>query len=181
MIRAFFGIPVPPEVTRMLTGVQAGLDFGRIVPPENFHITLTFLGEHPEPVLEDVHTLLDGFRFDPVDVEIRGLGVFGGEKPRTLFAEVLPSKPLSAMRKRVRTAARQAGIELAHEQYRPHVTLARFSNGLMGQDVLDLRAFLSARMARTNATFRATGFNLYESRLGSSAPHYTVLAEYPAT
>ena len=180
MIRAFFGIPVPQDVTRMLTGVQAGLDFGRLVPPENFHITLAFLGEHPEPVLEDVHTLLDGYRFDPIDVTIRGLGVFGGEKPRTLFAGVTPSKPLSALHKRVRSAAREAGIELAREQYRPHVTLARFGGGLVGPDVLDLQAFISARMGRTSADFQATGFNLYESRLGSSAPHYDILAEYPA-
>lgn len=180
MIRAFFGIPIPPDVTRMLTGVQAGLDFGRIVPPENFHITLAFLGEHPEPVLEDVHTLLDGFRFDPVDVVIRGLGVFGGEKPRSVFAEVTPSRALTAVRKRVRTAAREAGIELAREQYRPHVTLARFGTGLVGPDVLELQAFISARMGRSSADFQMTGFNLYESRLGSSAPHYDVLAEYPA-
>lgn len=180
MIRAFFGIPVPQDVTRVLTGAQAGLDFGRIVPPENFHITLAFLGEHPKPVLEDVHTLLDEIQFDPIDLEIRGLGVFGGEKPRTLFAEVLPSKPLNTLRKRVRTAAREAGIELAHEQYRPHVTLARFGSGLVGPEVLDLQAFLSARISRTNAVFQATGFALYESRLGSSAPHYSVLADYPA-
>ena len=180
MIRAFFGIPIPSDVTRMLTGVQAGLDIGRIVPPENFHLTLAFLGEHPKPVLEDVHTLLDEYRFDPIDLAIQGLGVFGGEKPRTLFAEVLTSQPLNSVRKRVRSAAREAGIELAHEQFRPHVTLARFGNGLVGPDALDLQAFISARMGRTHATFQATGFALFESRLGASAPHYEVLAEYPA-
>lgn len=180
MIRAFFGIPIPPDVTRMLTGVQAGLDLGRIVPPENFHITLAFLGEHPKPVLEDVHTLLDDYRFDAIDLEVQGLGVFGGGKPRTLFAEVLPSQLLNTVRKRVRTAAREAGIELAHEQFRPHITLARFGSGLAGPEVLDLQAFISARMARTTAVFQATGFSLFESRLGASAPHYEVLAEYPA-
>ena len=65
--------------------------------------------------------------------------------------------------------AREAGIELAREQYRPHVTLARFGNGLVGPDVLELQAFISARMGRSSADFQMTGFNLYESRLGSSA------------
>lgn len=179
MIRAFVGIRVPDDITRLLTGIQAGLDFGRIVPPQNFHITLAFLGEHPEPMVEDVHSLLDGIRPDPIDLRIEGLGVFGGERPRSLFAEIVPSKPLGTLRKKVRTAAREAGIDLGHEHYHPHITLARFAgNGLVGPEVLDLQAFLSARMGRTRGAFTAEGFTLFESRLGSEAPHYAPLAEY---
>ena len=181
MIRAFVGIPVPADITRMLTGVQVGLEHGRLVPPENFHITLAFLGEHPEPVIEDVHTLLDRIHPEEIDLQIEGLGVFGGEKPRLLFAEVVPNKALSNLRKRVRTAAREAGIELEHGRYHPHVTLARFGSGLVGGDMLDLQRFLSARMARTKGAFIAKGFSLFESRLGSEAPHYSVLAEYGQT
>lgn len=179
MIRAFVAIPIPDNVTRLLTGIQAGLDFGRIVPAENFHITLAYLGEHPEPVIEDVHTLLDTVQPAPIDLRIEGLGVFGGEKPRSLFAEVVPSKPLSTLRKKIRTAARNAGIDLGHEHYHPHITLARFpGNGLVGPEVLDLQAFLSARMGRTKGAFTAEHFILYESRLGSEAPHYMALAKY---
>ena len=178
MMRAFVGILIPPEITRMLTGVQVGLKHGRLVPPENFHITLAFLGEQPEPVIEDVHTLLDGIHPEEIELNIEGLGVFGGEKPRLLFAEIVPNKALSALRKRVRTAAREAGIELEHSRYHPHVTLARFGSGLVGPDVIDLQQFISARMARTKGAFTAQGFSLFESRLGSEAPHYSVLAEY---
>lgn len=178
MIRAFVGIPIPEDLTRMLTGVQAGLDFGRIVPPQNFHITLAYLGEHPEPVIEDVHTLLVNTTPEPMDLDLQGLGVFGGEKPRSLFAEVVPNKPLSTLRKRVRTAAREAGVELGHEHYHPHVTLARFGSGLVGPEVLDLQAFISARMGRTKGSFTADSYTLFESRLGSEAPHYQPLAEY---
>jgi 2'-5' RNA ligase len=178
MIRAFVGIPVPAEITRMLTGVQIGLKHGRLVPPENFHITLAFLGEHPEPNIEDVHTLLDGIHPEEIHLEINGLGVFGGEKPRLLFAEVVPNKALNTLRKRVRTAAREAGIDLEHSRYHPHITLARFGSGLIGGDVFDLQQFISARMARTRGAFTAAGFNLFESRLGSEAPHYSVLAGY---
>ncbi len=178
MIRTFVGIPVPPDITRTLTGVQVGLEHGRLVPPENFHVTLGFLGEHPMPLIEDVHTLLDGIHMDGIELKVEGLGVFGGEKPRLLFAEIVPNKALSTLRKRVRTAAREAGIELEHSRYHPHITLARFGSGLIGGDVLDLQQFLSARMARAKGEFTAGGFNLYESRLGSEAPHYSVLAEY---
>ena len=82
MMRAFVGILIPPEITRMLTGVQVGLEHGRLVPPESFHSTLASLGEQPEPVIEDVHTLLDGIHPEEIELNIEGLGVFGGEKPR---------------------------------------------------------------------------------------------------
>ena len=177
-MRAFLAIPVPPDITRMLTGAQVGLEVGRLVPPENFHITLAFLGDHPRPVLEDLHSLLDGMHVEAMELRISGLGVFGGEKPRLLFAEVLPNRPLSTLRKRVRTAAREAGIELEHSRYHPHITLARFGSGLIGGDVVELQQFISARMARVQGTFTTKGFSLYESRLGSDAPHYESLADY---
>ncbi len=178
MIRAFVAIPVPQEITRMLTGVQARLEVGRLVPPENFHITLAYLGEYPEPVIEDVHTLMVGIEPEAIHLQIEGLGVFGGEKPRLLFAEVVPNKTLSMLRKRVRSAARDAGIKLEHSRYHPHITLARFGSGLVGGDVLDLQQFISARMVRAKGSFTATGFSLYESRLGSHAPHYSTLSNY---
>lgn len=162
----------------MLTGAQTGLEIGRLVPPQNFHITLAYLGEHPEPVVEDVHTMLDGTRSPAIDIRLEGLGVFGGGKPRSLFAEVQRNRDLSALRKRVRTAARSAGIELEHQQYHPHVTLARFGGGLVGEDVAMLQAFISARIARVRGAFQADLFHLYESRLGSEAPTYTPLADY---
>lgn len=179
MIRAFVAIPIPVDLTRMLSGIQAGLEFGRIVPPENFHITLAYLGEHPEPVIEDVHTLLATITPEPLELTIQGLGVFGGEKPRALFAEIVPNKPLSTLRKKVRQAAREAGIDLGHTAYHPHITLARFSgNGLVGPEVLDLQAFISARIGRTSGAFTAQSFTLFQSRLGAEAPHYEPLAEY---
>ena len=182
MIRAFVAVPVPPEITAMLTGVQAGLEIGRLVPPENFHITLAFLGDQKRPVLEDLHTLLDSIDPEPMELQISGLGVFGGEGPRLLFAEMVPNRPLSTLRKKVRQAAQEAGIDLKHEAYHPHITLARFSgNGLIGGDVVDLQQFISARLARVQGQFTATGFSLYESRLGSDAPHYEALSEYGET
>ncbi len=75
MIRTFVGIPIPHNITRMLTGVQVGLEHGRLEPPENFHITLAFLGEHPRPVIEDVHTPLDGIHPERFELQIEGLGV----------------------------------------------------------------------------------------------------------
>lgn len=179
MIRAFVGIAVPPDICAMLSGAQAGLTVGHRVPMENFHITLAFLGEHPEPVLGELHDLLEAIRVEPMRLEVQGLGVFGGESPRLLFAEVVPHPALSDLRKQVVRAARDAGIALKHERYHPHITLARLGKGLLPDEAAILQEHISRRMARTVGTIPVTGFVLYESRLGRNGPAYEVLAEYP--
>jgi len=179
MIRAFVGIPLPAEVARMLEAAQAGLPAGNAVPPENFHLTLAFLGEHQEPVIEDVHHELEAIRAEPVTVEIQGLGTFGDAAPRILHADVAPEAGLSALRKKVRRAARDGGIELEHEKFHPHITLARLGKRILPEDAEALRAFISRRIGRVSGQFEADQFCLYESRLGRNGPVYSVLAEYP--
>ena len=179
MIRAFVGISVPGQIASMLEAAQAGLQVGRVVPSENFHVTLSFLGEHPEPVIEEVHELLEGIRAHPVEIAIDGLGTFGDRRPRLLFADVARNPGLKALRSQVLRAARDAGIPLGHERYHPHVTLARFGAGLAEGDLPGLQAYLSRRIGRVKGTFEAQSFALFRSHLGSAGPIYDVLAEYP--
>ena len=178
MIRAFVGIGMPDDVAAMLAGALVGLDVGNPVPAENFHLTLAFLGEHPLPVLEDVADALSQITSGAFDLDIKGLGTFGSA-PRILFAEVAPSRELSDLRKRTRRAAAAGGVELAHERYRPHVTLARMGQGLVGEEAERLRAHIARRMGQVKAHFRVTGFTLYESRLGRSGPIYSALEDFP--
>ncbi len=178
MIRAFIGLPVPQPVVHSLAVSQIGLDVGYPVPPENFHVTLAFLGEHHEPVIEEVAQGLSLIVAEDFDIKISGLGTFGSA-PRLMFAEVEQSPALSALRKCVRRTAVDAGIELPHERFHPHITLARFGRGLIGEDADRLRNHISRRLRQVQGQFSATEFTLYESQLGKSGPAYTALATFP--
>lgn len=178
MIRAFVGIAVTGPVSGTLAAAQVGLDVGNPVPPENFHVTLAFLGEHPEPLIGDVADALAMIGARAFDIEIRGLGTFG-TAPRILFAEVVPSPPLSDLRKRVRRAAAEGGVTLPHERYHPHVTLARLGRGVIGEEAERLQAHIARRYGMVTGHFRAMGFTLFESHLGRSGPIYTPMADYP--
>ncbi len=181
MIRAFVAIEVPDAPATVLEGAQIGLPKGRIVQTENFHITLAFLGEHTEPVLEDIHAELDAISAPGFTARLQGLGTFGGDQPRLLFAEAAPDPTLSGLRKKVRQAARAGGVDLPHERYHPHVTLARFGKGLMGEDAVQLQVLVARRFAGVQAEFPVEHFGLYESKLGREGPVYSMLAEYPLT
>lgn len=181
MIRAFVAIPLPGEVVRTLTAAQAGLPAGRPVAPENLHITVAFLGEHPEPLVEDVHYALDGIRAPAFELTLDGLGLFGGERPRSLHAEVRPEPMLSHLREKVLQAARGAGLRMDRMRYSPHVTLARFNNGLKGEDAEKMRTFAVRRMSLKAGPFEVDEFVLYRSTLGRNGPIYEELAAYPLT
>lgn len=196
MIRAFVGIPVPEQVAAALEAAQAGIPAGRVVPPENFHVTLAFLGEQPRPVLEDAHDALEAVRVPAFSLRIEGLGMFGGARPRVLFAEVAAEPGLSQLRRKVLRAVHEAGIELGRERFHPHVTLARLGarfgarsgarpgaqsgdGGLRGEDAAEMQAFVARRVGLRAGPFAVESFILYRSRLGRAGPIYEALAEYP--
>jgi 2'-5' RNA ligase len=179
MIRAFVGIPMPEETADRLAAVQAGLPTGRAVAPEGLHLTLAFLGEQPEPVVEDVHLALGDIRTGPAALVLEGLGMFGGATPRSLHAVVRPDPALSALRKQVQRAAREAGVDLPREKFVPHVTLARFRQGMAPEDLALLHRYVAARMGAVSGRVPVTEFTLYRSHLTSEGAAYEALAEYP--
>lgn len=179
MIRAFAAIPVPADIAAALAPVQARLGAGRAVPPDAMHVTLAFFGEHQGPVIEDLHYALAEIEASAFSLTLSGLGRFGAP-PRLVHAAVVPDSRLKALRDRVRSAARIAGIALAREQFVPHVTLARFPRtGLSGEETVRIEAALAAHAAFRLGPFPVTGFVLYRSRLGRSGASYEALAEYP--
>lgn len=179
MIRAFLALPLPPDVIRDLEAAQAGLPAGRPVPPENLHVTLVFLGEHHEPVIEDLHYAIEGMSAPGFDLRIKGVGVFGNVTPRVLYAAVEPEPALTHLRRKLARAAREAGIALPGERYTPHVTLARFPREMPEEDLAAVQEFVARRVALASGPFTAERFVLYRSTLGRNGPIYEEMADYP--
>jgi len=179
MIRAFVAIALPESIVRSLTAAQTGLPSGRPVAPENFHLTVAFFGELTEPVIDDVHLALDGIRAPAFALTLSGTGLFGGARPRALYAEGRPEPALNRLREKVLQAARGAGLRLARERYRPHVTLARFNARLEGEEAIEMRDFAARRMGFTAGPFEVGEFLLIRSTLGRNGPVYQELAAYP--
>jgi RNA 2',3'-cyclic 3'-phosphodiesterase len=179
MIRSFVALPLPDPVLDALVAAQAGLPAGRPLPRENMHLTLAFLGEHPMPVVEDVHHALGTIRAPAFDLALAGLGLFGGDRPRVLHAEIAPDPGLKHLRAKVLQAARDAGLEFDRARFHPHVTLARFGTGLTPDEVARLHAFVLRGAAFRAGPFTAERFVLYRSRLGRDGSHYEELADYP--
>jgi RNA 2',3'-cyclic 3'-phosphodiesterase len=178
MIRAFLGIDLPQAVRGNCRVQQFLLPLPRRIEPENLHLTLVFLGNCPEPVLEAAHEGFEALRETGFALSLQGLGLFGKDKPHTAWAGLAPSEPLSRLQAKVETIARRAGCPIDARKFTPHVTLGRFPT----PDPID-----TARLERATAMgsgFRTdpwdvTQLTLWRSHLTGKGPQYEVLACYP--
>lgn len=176
-MRAFVSLPVPDDLADRLTALAA-LRFGRAVPAENMHITLAFLDDQPELTLQALYEALEAQVLRAPQVEVAGLGVFGGDKPRVLIAAIAPDDGLTELRRKVRQAARSAGIELSHERFRPHISLRRFQR-LGPEECNGLERLLAAQGGFTWPAFRPTEIEMVQSTLTQGGAIYDTLVRLP--
>ena len=177
MIRGFAAIALPEPVRFELSLLGHGLPVPRPVPAENLHLTLVFLGELPEPVVEDIDLAFRGVRAPGFTLRFGGLGMFGGAKPRLVHAEVAESAALRHLQAKLETAARGAGMVEPPRRYTPHVTLARLPE--RGVERERLQRTVAGRPAPVAPSFAVDDFRLYRSRLGAGGAAYEELARYP--
>jgi len=177
-MRSFVGLPLPDAALDALEHVQEGVTAGRLVAAENMHLTLAFLDDQPEAALQALHQALSEISAQPLQMTFHGLDSYGGKRPRVLAAEVQKTSELAHLRDRVRSACRQAGIELSRERFRPHVTLARFPRHLEAGQVEKVARFLS-EAAGFRLECEVEAFALFQSTLAPDGARYDVLAEYP--
>ena len=183
-MRAFVAIDPPPSVRDALESVQDALPpgLGRLADPDQFHLTLAFLGErHPEEV-EAAHEALEGLRHPAFTLALGGLGTFGARAPDVLWAGVRDggqaSGSLASLQAKVRSALHGAGIVLERRRFRPHLTLARLSRPEPAA-LERLAGFLARWDAFPAPPWEVRDLALWRSTLRPSGAIHEELARYP--
>ena len=82
------------------------------------------------------------------------------------------------LHRRVRQCAREVGIDLPRERFRPHVTLARFRRDMLEEQMAQVGAFMAAQGDCSLERFEVAQFCLFGSKLYPEGAVHEVLAEY---
>ncbi|MBA3909305.1 MAG: RNA 2',3'-cyclic phosphodiesterase [Rhodobacter sp.] len=180
MIRAFLGIALPEAVRGALAVQQFLLPLPRKVEPEALHLTLVFLGDCPEADLEAAHEGFTALREASFPLALKGLGLFGRERPHTAWAGVAPSAALARLQAKVETVARRAGCPVETRKFVPHVTLGRFRPP-PPFEVARLERAVALGAVFATPPWQIEELTLWQSRLGPKGAGYDVLARYPLT
>ena len=177
-MRLFVALPLPGALRQRLNVIQFLLPMPRRVDPAMMHLTLSFLGEVPGHVAEDVHYALAAVAHPPLTLSLAGLDLFGGAQPRSAHAVVAPDPGLERLQRKVDTAVRRAGAAPEVRRFQPHITLGRFPP-LTGDAALRLERAVAAGAGLGPEPFSVREFALYRSTLGREGAHYEALETYP--
>ncbi len=174
-MRLFVALALPETVRWQLRLLCGGLPGARWVPPENFHLTLRFIGEVDGAAFHDIDAALAGLRAPRFSVSLAGVGHFGsGTKLRSIWAGVDKQPALNHLRDKVESAVVRAGAEPEGKKFHPHVTLARSK----GETVPKLGDFLVQHSLFRSQPFDVTHFTLFSSYLTHNAAIYTPESSY---
>ena len=94
MPRLFTGLEIPADIGQTLSSLRGGLPGARWIDPENYHVTLRFIGDIDGIYANEIASMLFRVNRKPFEVRLQGLTSFGGKKPRAVVAAVEPSRPL---------------------------------------------------------------------------------------
>ena len=83
---------------RSLSLLRGGLPGARWIDPENYHLTLQFIGDIETRLAHEIVSMLGRVNRRPFDIKLDGLSSFGGKKPRAIVASVAPSPSLLGCR-----------------------------------------------------------------------------------
>ena len=175
MPRLFTGLEIPKEVAQWLSLLRGGLPGARWIDPENYHITLRFIGDIDDRLAHEIASLLDGVRRRSFEVRFGNLMSFGGRKPRAIVVAVEPVQPLIELHAELERLMQRLGLEPEGRKFIPHVTLAR----LRESSSRDVAEYLSTRGPVFGASFRVSRFVLFSSRSSVGGGPYVIEADYP--
>ena len=175
MPRLFTGVEIPPDVGQALASLRGGLPGARWIDPDNYHLTLRFIGDVDDTVAHEVASMLGRVKRGAFELYMEGLTSFGGRKPRAVVASVAPAQPLLDVQAEHERLMQRIGLEPEGRKFTPHVTLARLRESSSQQ----VAEYLSARGYFRTSPFRVSRFVLFSSRASVGGGPYIVEAGYP--
>lgn len=141
---------------------------GRLMPPENYHMTLRFLGQVAEHRVDQIVEAVTVPDIRPFSLHFGHIGIFG--KHKVLFLE--PDSVPEALTGLVASLNRDLRplhqiVKPAARAFRPHITLYRDCE------------FIDAMESGLDLEVPVRNFYLMESRPIKSGVYYTPVADWP--
>ncbi len=166
LARLFFALRPDDEMREHLAWVQTGFEThtARAVAPDNFHLTLVFLGEVPAGGRECYARAAETVEIPRFSITLDRFGYFSKRPLCWLGPSVIPVE-LRTLHKRLRRALAPCG-DHDRREFKPHVTLFRKA------------AELTAPDEATAVEWRVDRFFLMESVQRGNGVVYRPIEEY---
>ena len=175
MPRLFTGLDVPDDVALDLHIMQGGVPGARWMDPSQYHLTLRFIGDIETGLAREIAHGLDGIHAKPFLLTLKGVGLFGGNKPHSIYAGVEENAELKRLHDLHERLCQVLGLAAEPRRFVPHVTLAR----LKDPEPRALQLWIEVHSLYRSATFPVSHFVLFSSRPLKGGGPYGVEESYP--
>ncbi|WP_062354872.1 RNA 2',3'-cyclic phosphodiesterase [Bacillus kwashiorkori] len=179
----FFAVKLPDEakevINEWIQKKKSHFPFKNWVHPQDYHITLAFLGSCKKDRLDKLNVSMEKmlWKEESFSLTLNELGFFGSEKqPRVFWLDVLPSESLLQIQKKVYNHCIDSGFILDKKPFRPHITLARKWQGETPFNKSNLVKI--QQKSEKLYTFMIDSIVLYESHV-KETPKYYEYFRYP--
>jgi 2'-5' RNA ligase len=174
-MRLFVALELPPHVREQVALLAGGVPGARWVKPENYHLTLRFIGEQPAHRAEEIDAALLALRGRAFRLAFAGVGTFEkAGRSTALWLGVERNEALERLRAKIETALQRAGLAPERRRFLPHVSLARVD----GVAEPRLASYVQAHNLFRTEPVEVGHFTLFSSWPGNEQPVYTPEVEY---
>jgi len=179
-MRLFVALDIPAEIKDALRCFvdrlrpTANIGWSTV---DNLHVTTKFIGEWPEPRLDEMKHALNSVPFNgAIDITVKGLGWFPNpRRPRVFWAGVKGGERLQSLAQATERTVAGLGVPIEERDYSPHLTLARIREDVPLYRLHQTIEAFPAGCGFDFGSYTATQFFLYLSAGGK----YTQLAGFP--
>lgn len=186
-LRLFIAIPIPEPVRDEIIRVQLELQplvpraVARWTKPDQFHLTLRFLGGVPVDGLEQLKESVNAVCLSarPLQMRAEGVGFFPNpHSPRVVWVGIGDKEGLLVdLQKRIEAAVRPFTVEPGEKNFSGHVTLGRLKN-LKPPDARKMAAHAQTVKDRTLGEWTADEIEIIRSELSPAGARHTSLAVF---
>jgi RNA 2',3'-cyclic 3'-phosphodiesterase len=177
-MRIFIALDIPGEIRERLSEYT---ERARKLAPEarwarveGLHVTLKFVGEASDDLVQQMKNALETVKAAPFEVKFEGVGFFPNPKAaRVFWAGVDGGADLPRLASAMEEALERLGIEREAKPYHPHLTLARSAQ----RPLSELRQLLTDAPPQFG-TMTAREFFLYRSQPQKGGSKYTKLERF---
>jgi RNA 2',3'-cyclic 3'-phosphodiesterase len=174
MPRLFTGVEIPDDIADEISLMRGGLPGATWIDRDSYHITLRFFGDIDAGLARELHLLLGQVMQRPFTLRLKGIGMFGGNKPHSLHITLALSEELLRLQAAHERLSRAAGLEPEGRKFIPHITLARLSQ----TPAASLMSYLAAHNLYASRPFDVRRFVLYSSRPSRGGGPYAIEGSY---
>jgi 2'-5' RNA ligase len=160
MPRLFTGLEIPPDVALDLQIMQGGVPGARWMDPTQYHLTLRFIGDIDTGLAREIAHGLEALSAKPFRLSLKGVGLFGGNKPHSIYAGVEDNGELKRLHDLHERLCQVLGLPAEPRRFVPHVTLAR----LKDPEPRALQRWIEVHSLYRSAPFEVDHYVLFSSR-----------------